>query len=122
MKDKNMNKLLIYSLPDKVRWTHPDPEIQKNRPDDTFYMAELFIGEENGAPVKNTCDNLMRSAVESWQSLCELFAALSFHACSASAKKDESLYRDYVSCANAVIAKLNEKYEGDWKQWHAFVD
>ena len=77
MKDKNMNKLLIYSLPDKARWTHPNPAIQNNRPDDTYYMAELFIGEENGRPVKETCENLMRSALTSWKNLCELFAALS---------------------------------------------
>ena len=117
-----MNKLIIYSLPDKARWTHPDAEIQKSRPNDTFYMAELFIGEENGCPVKKTCDNLMRSALKSWKNLCELCAALYFYACSANEKKNESLYRDYVSCANTVIDKLHEKYASDWKNWHAFVD
>ena len=118
-----MNKILIYSLPDKARWTHPDPDIQKNRLDDTFYMAELFIGEENGRPVKETCDNLMRSALKSWKNLCELFAALSFYACSASdKKKNESLYNDYAACMNIVMDKLHEKYESDWQHWHAFVD
>ena len=117
-----MNKLLIYSLPDKARWTHPDPEIQKNRLDDTYYMAELFIGEENGRPVKETFENLMRSALTSWKNLCELFAALSLYACSASDKKNESLYNDYASCINAVMDKLNENYDSDWQHWHAFVD
>ena len=122
MKDTNMNKLLIYSLCDKARWTHPNPDIQNNRPDDTYYMAELFIGEENGRPVKETFENLMHSALESWKNLCELFAALSFYACSASDKKNESLYNEYTSCMNIVMDKLYEKYDSDWQHWHSFVD
>ena len=117
-----MNKLLIYSLCGKARWTHPGPEIQKNRLDGTCCMAELFIGEENGRPAKEACENLMRSALTSWKNLCELFAALSFYACSASGKKNESLCNGYVSCMNIAMDKLYENYESDWQHWHAFAD
>lgn len=117
-----MNKFLAYSLPDKARWTHPDPEIQKNRPDDTHFVAELFISEENGSPVKETFGNLMRSASKSWKGLCELFAALSFSANGASGRGDEGQYREYAECMNSVMDELYGKFEGEWPSWHAFVD
>lgn len=117
-----MNKFLAYSLPDKARWTHPDPEIQKNRPDDTYFAAELFISEENGSPVKETFGNLMRSASKSWKGLCELFAALSFSANGASGRGDEGQYREYAECMNSVMDELYGKFEGEWPSWHAFVD
>lgn len=117
-----MNKFLAYSLPDKARWTHANPEIQKNRPEDTYFMAELFIGEENKRPVKATFGNLMRSASKSWKGLCELFAALSFSANGASGRGDEGQYREYAECMNSVMDELYGKFEGEWSSWHAFVD
>lgn len=117
-----MNKLLAYSLSDKARWTHANPEIQKNRPDDTHFAAELFIGEENKRPVMETFGKLMRSASKSWQGLCELFAALSFSANSASRRGNEDLYREYVSCMNAVMDELCGKFKADSDSWYAFID
>lgn len=117
-----MNKFLKYSLPDKARWSHSDPQIQKNRPGDTYFMAELFIGEENRRPVKETFDNLMRSASKSWQNLVEFYAALSFSANDASGRGDEKTYGEYVSCMNEVMDELCGKFEADSDSWYAFID
>lgn len=117
-----MNKFLAYSLPDKARWTHANPEIQNNRPEDTYFMAELFIGEENKRPVKATFGNLMRSASKSWQNLVEFYAALSFSANDASGRGDDGMYGEYVSCMNAVMDELCGKFEADSDSWYAFID
>ena len=119
---QKMNKFLAYSLPDKRRWSHSDPEIQNNRPEDTYFMAELFIGEENGRPVKETFGNLMRSASKSWKGLAELYAALTFSANDASRRGDDGMYGEYVSCMDAVMDELCGKFEDDADSWYAFID
>lgn len=83
----------------------PDPEHQKNRPDDTYFIEELVIGKKNGIPVKETFGNLMRIASESEKYLVELFCALWFLG-----KENKDLRCDYGSCMNSVVYEMYTRY------------
>lgn len=115
-------RFAIASTPDKDLWTHPLEDVDNARPDDTYYIAELMVGEENGKPVKETFDTLMDEARASWSLLCELFAALFFYIDAAIMDGDESSCAEYDICVREVIFTLNEKFGEDKASWSRFVN
>lgn len=115
-------RFAIASTPDKELWTHSIEDVDEARPDETYYIADLMIGEANGKPVKATFDTLMDEARGSWQTLCELFAALLFYSDAALMDGDESACAAYNRCVREVISALNEKFAKDKKSWLRFVN
>ena len=115
-------RFAIASTPDKELWTHSIEDVDEARPDDTYYIAELMVGEERGKPVKETFETLMEEAGGSWKLLCELFAAMLFYADAAIMDGDESACAEYNRCVRAVISVLNEKFGEDKKSWMRFVN
>lgn len=124
-------RFAIASTPDKDLWTHPLEDVDNARPDDTYYIAELMVGEENGKPVKETFDTLMEEFREfsefredggSWRVLCELFAALVFYAMAAHQDGDAGAYVEYLECMGEVTSALDEKFAEDKASWSRFVN
>lgn len=115
-------RFAIISTPDKELWTHSIEDVDEARPDDTYYIAELMMGEENGKPVKETFDTLMDEARGSWSLLCELFAAMLFYADAAIMDGDIDACAAYNRCIREVISVLNEKFAEDKKSWSRFVN
>ena len=115
-------RFAIASSPDKELWTHSIEDVDEARPDDTYYIAELMVGEENGKPVKETFDTLMDEASGSWSLLCELFAALFFYAMAAHQDGDAGMYVEYLECMGEVTSVLNEKFGDDKAKWSRFVN
>ena len=115
-------RFAIASTPDKELWTHSIEDVDEARPDDTYYIAELMAGEENGKPVKETFDTLMDEARGSWSLLCELFAALFFYIDAAIMDGDVDACAEYNRCVREVISVLNEKFAKDKKSWSRFVN
>ena len=115
-------RFAIASPPDKELWTHSIEDVDEARPDDTYYIAELMVGEENGKPVKETFDTLMDEASGSWSLLCELFAALFFYAMAAHQDGDAGMYVEYLECMGEVTSVLNEKFGDDKAKWSRFVN
>lgn len=111
----------IASTPDKDLWTHPLKDIDKERPDDTHYIAALMVGEENGKTVKETFETLMAEASGSWSLLCELFAALLFCIDMAIMDGDIDACAEYNICIRKVISVLNEKFGEDKPSWSKFI-
>lgn len=114
-------RFAIASTPDKELWTHSIEDVDEARPDDTYYIADLMIGEERGTPVKETFETLMEEAGGSWQTLCELFAALLFYFDAAIQDKDISTGFKYIKCIKEVLSVLNEKFAKDKKSWRVFI-
>lgn len=118
-------RFAIVSTPDKDLWTHPLEDVDKARTEDTYYMAALMVGEENGMPVKETFETLMGEASEaggSWRVLCELYAALSFYMDAAHQDGDAGMYVEYLECMGEVTSVLNEKFGDDKALWSRFVN
>ena len=115
-------RFAIASTPDKELWTHSIEDVDEARPDDTYYIAELMIGEENGKPVKETFDTLMDEARGSWSLLCELFAAVCFYIDAASMDGDVSACAEYNRCIREVISVLNDRFAKDKASWSRFVN
>lgn len=115
-------RFAIASTPDKELWTHSIEDVDEARPDDTYYIAELMIGEERGKPVKETFETLMDEAGGSWSMLCELFAALFFYIDAAIMDGDESACAEYNRCVREVISVLNDRFAKDKKSWMRFVN
>lgn len=115
-------RFAIASTPDKDLWTHLLEDVDEARPDDTYYIAELMIGEANGKPVKETFESLMAEAGASWSLLCELFAAVFFYFDAALLDGDVSACIEYLKCMEEVTSVLNEKFGKDKASWSRFVN
>ena len=117
-------RFAIASTPDKYLWTLPQEDVDEARPDNTYYIAELMVGEEKGEPVKKTFESLMDEAREaggSWRVYCELFAALLFYFDAAIQDKDISTGFEYIKCIKEVLSVLNEKFGADKASWRGFI-
>lgn len=115
-------RFAIISTPDKELWTHSIEDVDEARPDDTYYIADLMIGEEKGEPVKARFETLMDEARGSWSLLCELYAALFFYAMAAHQEGDAGMYVEYLECIGEVTSVLNEEFGEDKAKWSRFVN
>ena len=115
-------RFAIASTPDKELWTHSIEDVDEARPDDTYYIAELMMGEENGRPVKETFESLMDEARGSWSLLCELFGALFFYATAAHLDGDVDACIDYILSMREVTSALDEKFGADKASWSRFIN
>lgn len=115
-------RFAIVSTPDKDLWTHQLADVDEARTDDTYYIAALMVGEENGKSVKETFETLMDEAGGSWSELCELFAALFFYAMAAHQDGDACAYIEYLECMGEVTSALDEKFAEEKPSWSRFVN